>query len=157
MRRLWPVIQNVEEDWWSPWVFFFCCSNCFFPYNRVVGYMRNFSRSSIYLYVIFIGVAFVCEGNSQQQKKRITQTIQYTPHFILVHSFSACILMMMRSYLCEIEAKTDSDFFLLLRFSNAIFFRRQFQSEHNMFCKVRTLCAWKWGKIIHLISLNGIK
>lgn len=76
--------------------------------------MKEF-LSLVYLsvHVIFIGVATTDfdTHNKKRSKRNSVKTIQHAPHFMLIlfprffisfRSFFFCILMMMRSYLCEI-------------------------------------------------------
>lgn len=125
-------------------------------FSLTIGWVRwriFLSLSSIYLYVIFIGVVF--RFRRKIGKERIPETIQYTPHFILVHFFLHAYL-----WWCEvISVKSRKTHFdlpfhwllhkLLLMF-RSFFFAGSFKA-HNMFH------SYSGGKIIHLISLNRIK
>lgn len=88
MLRLWPVIQNVEEDWWSPWVFFVAATVFSLTIGWVIWRIRfSLSSSSIYLYVIFIGVVFVWRKQQQQQQKKGIPTIHNTHHISSSYTF----------------------------------------------------------------------
>lgn len=123
--------------------------------------MKKFSLSSIYLYVIFIGVVVRLDG--RQQKNVNPDDTKHTT-FHLVHFFQHAYL-----WWCEVisrqSRKTHSDFFLqssllfdsiLHCFFTVLFlFCCQRRAQHNMFGKVE-MCR-QWEKIIHLISMNWIK
>lgn len=79
------------------------------------------------------------------RRKQPAKTIQYTPHFILVHSFFCMHTYDDAELSLWNRGKTHSDFFLLLRFSSAIsrfFFRRQFRSAQHVL----------WGGALHASS-----